>query len=373
MRFIYYIVSSFVVIFVSMLFFPNESQADTRELFEVGETMLNVRSEPSDQAEIIGKLQAGDQLVAFEEKYGWIKTFYDGKEAWVAGHYLHNIGQVSEAKETEEEKIKVVTKNTHIRSGPGSSYSSIGTLPAGKSYRLIETKGEWHQIEVNNGQNGWIASWHTDTPAQEATSASVSAHTIKAPDQQTSSITSATKPLDGYHIMLDPGHGGKDSGAMGLKNVYEKNITFTTAQKIADKLREAGATVLTTRSKDTYISLDRRVELSHSNKTNAFISIHYNAFPDSSVSGLNTFYYSKKNDLRLAENVHTSLTASIDMKDRGILQKNYRVLRTNHAPSILLELGFITNPNDLAKIQSESFETNVAEAVTDGLKNYVQE
>lgn len=100
-----------------------------------------------------------------------------------------------------------------------------------------------------------------------------------------------------------------------------------------------------TRSNDQYLSLNQRVNISHAQKADAFISIHYNAFSSTS-SGIITFYYNNSKDGRLAQSIHNGLLAQTGMKNLGAKYGNYHVLRTNKRPSVLLELGFLSNPKE---------------------------
>lgn len=134
-------------------------------------------------------------------------------------------------------------------------------------------------------------------------------------------------------------------------------------------LRNYGATVIETRTSDYYSSLDERANLSNAYDTDAFISIHYNSFPIVSVQGINTFYYSDAG-YQLGKHVHSNLSSTVPLTNRGLGQTGYKVLRNTDAPAILLELGFITNPYDLSVIQTADYQQTVAESIAQGLLNY---
>src|SRR5699024_10113947 len=156
-------------------------------------------------------------------------------------------------------------------------------------------------------------------------------------------------------------------GSIALNGKQEKYFTLRAAQVIANKLREAGATVLLTRSDDKYISIKDRVKISHSYNTDAFISIHYDAYTSNNINGTSTHYFSDGPDAELARSIQTALDKHTNLKGRGLMQSPYYVLRENKNLAVLVELGFMTNENDLAIIQSESHTTNIAEAITQGL------
>ncbi|MFD1039081.1 N-acetylmuramoyl-L-alanine amidase [Virgibacillus byunsanensis] len=177
-------------------------------------------------------------------------------------------------------------------------------------------------------------------------------------------------PLEGYNIVLDPGHGGKDPGAIGLGGVHEKDFIMPTTYKVAQHLRDAGATVILTRTADYFVPLGERIRISNSYNTDAFISLHYNTFPTYTVNGISTFYYTNGNDRKLAHEIQSSLAANVPLKNRGIMQGDYRVLRKNSDLAVLLELGFITNPDDLSTVQTLEFQNGVAEGIVEGLRSY---
>ncbi|MGX4670879.1 N-acetylmuramoyl-L-alanine amidase [Cerasibacillus sp. JNUCC 74] len=304
MKKLYISLTCCAIILAILLLFPNQTYAASGDIYDVGQTNLNVRSEPSIDAEIIGKLQVGEQVVEFQEKHGWVQTYYGGKEAWVAKQYLLKSKQMNHLQpKTRKKSTTAITKS--------------------------------EQPQVAN------------------------------------SHTTESSALNGYNIMLDPGHGGNDPGSIGVDGMEEKILTLATTHEIAKQLESIGANVLLTRSKDEYVSLEDRVAISKAYLTHVFISVHYNAFADASAQGLNTFYYSNA-DKELAKHVHRNLTSKVNLQDRGVVQKNYYVLRNNTAPAILLELGFITNPDDIRIIQTNQFKREVAEGITNGLQHYFQ-
>src|SRR5699024_2249859 len=196
-----------------------------------------------------------------------------------------------------------------------------------------------------------------------------------SPESNTEKVSSSTskksgQPLAGYNIMLDPGHGGIDPGALSLYTEKEKTLTLDFSKVIAERLRDAGATVLLTRSKDAYVSLPDRVRISESYLTDAFISIHFNAFTSSASNGVSTHYYEDGKSMELAQHIQTALDQHTNLTNRGVKQDDYYVLRENSKTSVLVELGFITNPSDLEIIGNGSYSSEVSEAILEGLTDY---
>jgi N-acetylmuramoyl-L-alanine amidase len=355
------------------LFNPIISLAESGEVYEVGDIKLNVRDEPSNQADIIGQLGKGDRVMVFAERYGWAKTYYGGEEAWIAAHFVSSVKDSEEV--TAEQSVTVTSTGVHIRSGPGTNHSIIGFTTSGDTYNLVESSGDWHKVTLEDGASGWIAGWLTDsgvesetTNSEATTNSSDDAANTESTESETAGLSTTNQSLSGYNIVIDPGHGGKDPGAVA-GDLHEKDLVTQTADNVAQKLRDEGATVIMTRTGDYFVPLDDRVRISQEYNTHAFISLHYDAFPMISINGTST-YFNSGADRELAEAMQPSLSSNLDLHNRGVMRGNYRVLRNNSAPSVILELGFMSNPNDLAVIQTEEYHDSVAEAVADGLKNY---
>src|SRR5699024_9700668 len=288
-------------------------------------------------------LQAGDNITGFNEKHGWMLTYYNGEEAWVAAHYLSPIEQKESNKTTEDkqQKIQITSESVYVRSAPGLDETILDIVNSGDTFTLLDTKNDWHYIELTNGTKAWVASWLTDQPVE------TEKNTKEKDKKQSSSSNSSNGTLKGQTIMLDPSHGGKDPGSIGIDGIKEKDIALDYTQTVANELEKQGATVLLTRSSDKYVSLKDRVRISEAYATDAFISLHFNAFTSSDPNGVSTHYYDANNDQELAQHVQGALQQHTDLNDRGVHQDDYHVLRKNRDTSILVELGFITNPSDV--------------------------
>ncbi|MEH6892366.1 N-acetylmuramoyl-L-alanine amidase [Bacillus sp. JJ864] len=171
-------------------------------------------------------------------------------------------------------------------------------------------------------------------------------------------------------IVIDPGHGGNDPGSIGLRRTREKDITLKTAKNIQKKLAEKGMTVILTRQDDTFVSLKNRVAIAQNKSADLFLSIHYDGFTTNDVKGVTTYYYKGQREQALAETIHEHLFKHIQAKNRGVKSGDYYVLRENQKPSILLELGYITNPEDEERMNSQQFQADVASGVVSGIIEY---
>lgn len=192
-------------------------------------------------------------------------------------------------------------------------------------------------------------------------------------------------------IFLDPGHGGRDSGAY-YYGIAEKDLNLQVSRKLRKRLEELGYTVLTSRDSD--VDVDFVTERSRMvNKTNAdfFISIHFNATGNDTTLNLGIQTYSYKEEVgypskinqywhnnpdrisesnRLAADLHSSLLTETGARDAGLLQATFAVLRETAKPAVLLELGYMDNPEENQRIRSEQYQDKLVEGIIKGIQKY---
>nr|WP_230968215.1 N-acetylmuramoyl-L-alanine amidase [Nostoc sp. WHI] len=173
-------------------------------------------------------------------------------------------------------------------------------------------------------------------------------------------------------VLIDPGHGGKDPGAVGLGGLREKDIILSISRRIAEILQQNGVQVVMTRDSDYFVTLPGRVQLAERANADVFVSIHANAVGPgrSDVSGLETYYYDS--GLSLARSVHNSILQSVNVRDRGVRRARFFVLRKSSMPSILVETGYLTGREDNAKLRNSAYQNQMAEAIARGILQYLQ-
>lgn len=219
-------------------------------------------------------------------------------------------------------------------------------------------------------------------------------------------------------IVIDPGHGGDDTGAKGPSGVQEKDITLSIAFKVAEALKEnAGARVLLTRTTDVFVPLEERTAFANANRADIFISIHVNAARSRDARGTETFFlsmdatdedarrlaafensadpaylasvasFSVADDLkdilldlantrshhessRLAEVVHMSMLGKAGREGRGVKQAPFTVLVGATMPAVLVEVGFISNPSEEKWLSSKKEQELAARAIADGIESF---
>jgi N-acetylmuramoyl-L-alanine amidase len=174
-----------------------------------------------------------------------------------------------------------------------------------------------------------------------------------------------------YTIVLDAGHGGHDSGAVSATGRFEKDFNLSMVNKIKKLLeQEPQIQVLTTRSDDTFLELDERVEFANSRKADLFVSVHGNYYT-SKLSGSETYYY-REESKPLADLVHSYVVQATGFPDRGVRKEKFRVVTTTAMPAVLLEIGYLSNPGDEVQMYSEPFQDRVARAIVAALKDYLK-
>ena len=192
-------------------------------------------------------------------------------------------------------------------------------------------------------------------------------------------------PLSGQVIVLDPGHGGPDGGAVG-NNVVEKDIALTISLKLRDYLQEAGALVIMTREIDTDLAsketkglsnrkaedLRKRVELINDGSNDLFVSIHLNAIPSSRWSGAQTFYNPVNEESKsLSRFIQAEIKRNLENTNR--LAKNMDsvyLLKEAQIPGALVEVGFLSNPTERELLNTETYQNKVAASIYQGIIRY---
>ncbi|BFM38122.1 N-acetylmuramoyl-L-alanine amidase [Synechocystis sp. LKSZ1] len=179
-------------------------------------------------------------------------------------------------------------------------------------------------------------------------------------------------PRQRFKVVIDPGHGGYDPGAIGLGSIREKDIVLAISQGVARELERQGIGVVMTRSRDEFISLQGRVQKAEAVNATIFVSIHANSMGQGQpgVNGLETYHYST--GLPLARSIHRSILRRLNIKDRGVRRARFYVLRKTSMPATLVEVGFVTGAQDSRQLANPSYRQRMAEAIAAGIISYLQ-
>lgn len=182
--------------------------------------------------------------------------------------------------------------------------------------------------------------------------------------------------IKGKKIVIDAGHGGKDTGSVGVYSIREKDWTLKTALSCADVLRKAGANVIMTRTGDTYPTLQDRADISNSSGAAFFCSIHYNQGgnvinkEEREYSGTGAEVYKSDNDFSnlAAKKILNNIVSNFDLKNRGVKNGTHLfVIRNTDAPSILIEGGFVSSKHDAGILNNDSGLAKMGREIANGI------
>ena len=191
-------------------------------------------------------------------------------------------------------------------------------------------------------------------------------------------------------VYLDAGHGGYDPGASYF-GISEKSLTLAIQSRVKAKLESEGYQVVTTRTSDTYVDLTDRSRAANASESDIFVSIHINASGSSAAQGIETYYYQPyaeypsrinatyhANPTRLsmsdtlANAIQSSLINATGAQNQGVKRQTFAVLRETTAPAVLLELGFLSNPQEAARLNTSAYQETLANAIVAGIKRYYE-
>ena len=168
--------------------------------------------------------------------------------------------------------------------------------------------------------------------------------------------------------MIDPGHGGDDSGA-NYGKVFEKHLNLDVSRRLEIQLRRLGYRTVMTRDRDEFIPLITRSQMANRQRNCVFVSIHFNWSWRSSAYGIETFYYSYLG-YKFASRVHASIVRKLHPEDRGVKREKFSVLRNTNAPAILVEGGFISNSDERSRMLQAWYRQALAESICSGVTIY---
>ncbi|QMS90044.1 N-acetylmuramoyl-L-alanine amidase [Nostoc edaphicum CCNP1411] len=174
-------------------------------------------------------------------------------------------------------------------------------------------------------------------------------------------------------VVIDPGHGGKDSGAPGLGGLLEKDVVLPIGRRVAAILEQNGVQAILTRDADFFVELQGRVNIAERVNATLFVSIHANSVDGRpSVNGLEVYYY--ESGYALAEAVRNSILQNIGtIKDRGTRKARFYVLRKSSMPSILVETGYMSGYEDNPRLGTPEYQNRMAEAIASGILKYLKQ
>ena len=178
-----------------------------------------------------------------------------------------------------------------------------------------------------------------------------------------------------FYVVIDPGHGGPDSGAIGIGGLRETDVVLDVSKIVTNILNKKGVKVKMTRTNEIDLDLGPRVSMANNTKADIFVSIHANASVGKkrNINGLETFYYSGWKGRLLAEKIQKQIIkVSPGSPDRGVRRGSYFVIKQTNMPAVLVEIGFVTGKLDGSRLSKDMHRERVAYAIARGILEYLE-
>lgn len=202
--------------------------------------------------------------------------------------------------------------------------------------------------------------------------------TTKAAPEESSTSQAASIPEEFKNrlVIVDPGHGGNDSGTEGANGPVEKEITLAIGLKLNESLKAAGINTYMTRTSDEFFRPQDRSDAANSRNADLYVSIHCDAYKDSSQNGTSTLYHPTRklaagnlSELQFANLMQQAIIKAVGTRDRDIMpRKNLYVLNKCKMPCVIVEMGYVSSPVDAAKLTDPAFQQKAAEGLAEGIK-----
>lgn len=176
--------------------------------------------------------------------------------------------------------------------------------------------------------------------------------------------------LRAHLVAIDAGHGGKDTGAIGPTGLLEKDVVLDVAQRVREALVKSGVRVIMTRETDAFVELQDRPRQAKQQGATVFVSIHANASTRPASNGSETYYLSPQSQV-LAQLVQEELTRVPNLAPRGVKTANFLVLRESDVPAVLVEVAYVSNVDEEARLRQNVFRQRLAEAIARGVQRFL--
>lgn len=368
-----------IVILICQAFLPHGKAyaAGSGETVTIGTDVVNIRSGPDLSYPLTAIAKRGEKYEIVQEQGDWIEIrFAVSKTGWLVKWLVVKDNEQAQptaatpkntqnSQSSSQEQLNTQVKpaaavigyvnadTLNIRLEPSATSTVVGKLGIGTMVSIYNSQNNWLEIGYA-GLRGWVISEFINRDGQTA---------IKAGSENY---------LQNKTIVIDPGHGGGDNGTTGANGTLEKKLTLKTAYLLYDKLKAAGANVFLTRNSDTYLSLSSRVMMGQVNQADAFISLHYDSNLDPTLRGTTGYYYHAYQKA-LAVALFNATVEKTKLFNRGVRFGDYHVIRENSQNAVLIELGYLSNPEEEAILNSNTYQANAATGLYNGLVQYFKE
>ncbi len=252
-----------------------------------------------------------------------------------------------------------------IRVRYNSARQWIVELPPAKFSPLIATSETLSSQDIEVPQAPEVSIATNSPPTATGTRSTPANSGLRLPRSL------STVPNGRRVVVIDPGHGGPDPGAVGIGGLRETDIVLDISQQVTSLLEQQGITVVLTRNGEYDLGLEPRVQMAERANATIFVSIHANAMPAnrSDINGVETYYYDTGK--QLAQVIHQTILEDTGARDRRVRQARFYVIRRTSMPAVLLEVGFVTGVEDAAQLRSPAYRSRMAAAIARGILRYL--
>ena len=330
-----------------------------------------------------------------EKKQGWVKSgsdwyYYENgtlvRNKWAGNYWLGADGRMATSSWVDNGRYYVGSTGLWDKNAKKQEVSK----PAEKKQGWVKSGSDWYYYDDNGtlARNKWAGNYWLGTDGKMATNSWVDNGRYYVGSNGAWVKDASRDKNTKRSIFLDPGHGGSDTGAIS-QGVREKDLTLSVYNKVSSKLASLGFTVLTSRTTDKDVDLVDRAEEANNAGADMLLSIHFNSGGRGVARGIETYYYQSQADIpskinqanhnnperlekskKLALKVQQNLLYQTGASDRGVKRASFAVLRETSIPSILVELGFLDNPEELSKIRTSEYQDRLANGIVDGIIAY---
>ena len=331
-----------------------------------------------------------NQVTSNATKQGWVQSgnawyYYNNGSLvvnkWAGNYWLGADGRMATNSWVDNNRYYVGTDGAWVKDAK---------RPEEKKQGWVKEANTWfyYNIDGTLARNKWAGNYWLGADGKMATNSWVDNGRYYVGSNGAWVKDASRDKNTKRAIFLDPGHGGSDSGAVA-NGVREKDLTLSVYNKVSSRLASLGYSVLTSRNTDKDVGLVSRADQANKSNADMFLSIHFNAGGRGASYGIETYYYkpeagytpaiNKENhnnperlekSRKLANKVQQNLLYKTGAYDRGVKRASFAVLRETSIPSILVELGFIDNQEEVSKIKTNEYQEKLADGIVDGIVEY---
>lgn len=334
---------------------------------------MNIYEENTDDATVLTSTDKNAKYQILHQADGWAQIQLAGEIGWVRQSEIDitpgTIAYEEDTTITEEEQstydefltdydftVTATADGVNIRSEADKDSDILAKGALNEQFAYLGQENEYYHVRSVDGTEGYIVNWLSESDSTAMADAAKAAE--------------STSSLAGRTIVLDPGHGGTDPGAV-TDGLYEKEVTLQTALTVKERLEAAGVNVIMTRDDDSDVPLSDIPYTANQANADLMISFHYDAIETTGASGTTVYHYGD-NSIPVAQAIQGQLMEQSELESNGVKFGDFQVIRDLSGEGVLIELGYMSTPSDVAVFSQEDYWNQVADSIYNALTIYYQ-